>query len=267
MRCNISRKIIIHDHCIKMYKACWSTESLRAHRQISRALYCVYRLLTLSVCARCAKNFPFKHFSNLLNINKPCKSTEALEIYDGLAFDDETQKKDIDVVLQKLEEFCIGTTNEIYECYLFNKRDQAVGESIDTYVAALRSLSKTCNYGALTDNLIRDRMVVGILDKGIRKKLLQESKLTLQSCIDIARANECTKQQLQTMDHTEDVHADDIKSSKGDPPSGKQVKQIDCKFCGKKHLWKKEECPAWGKTCAKCEKRITLLECVTNHHR
>ena len=181
-----------------------------------------------------------------------CIGQEALEIYDGLAFDDETQKKDIDVVLKKLEEFCIGTTNEIYERYLFNKRDQAEGESIDTYVAALRSLSKTCNYGTLTDNLIRDRMVVGILDKGIRMKLLQESKLTLQSCIDISRANECTKQQLQTMDHTEDVHAVDKKSSKGDPPSGKQVKQIDCKFCGKKHMWKKEECPAWGKTCAKC---------------
>ena len=125
-----------------------------------------------------------------------CIGQEALEIYDGLAFDDETQKKDIDVVLKKLEEFCIGTTNEIYERYLFNKRDQAEGESIDTYVAALRSLSKTCNYGALTDNLIRDRMVVGILDKGIRKKLLQESKLTLQSRIDVSRANECTKQQL-----------------------------------------------------------------------
>ncbi len=100
-----------------------------------------------------------------------CIGQEALEIYDGLAFADEAQKKDIDVVLQKLE--------EIYERYLFNKRNQAAGESIDTYVAALRSLSKTCNYGALTDNLIRDRMVVGILDKGIRKKLLQESKLTL----------------------------------------------------------------------------------------
>lgn len=67
-----------------------------------------------------------------------------------------------------------------------------VGESIDTYVAALRTLSKTCNSGPLTDNLVRDGIVVGILDKGFQKKLLQESKLTLQSCIDICRANGCT---------------------------------------------------------------------------
>lgn len=180
-----------------------------------------------------------------------------------MAFDEEAHKKDIDIVLQKLEEFCVGNKNEIYERYLFNKRDQAVGESIDTYVASLRSLSKTCNYGALTDNLLRDRMVVGILDKGIRKKLLQESKLTLQSCIDICRANECTKQQLQTMDQPDEVNAMDEKTpkrdhkskSKRDPKSGKTPKLISCKFCAKKHEEKKEKCPAWGKTCDKCGAR------------
>ena len=67
-----------------------------------------------------------------------------------------------------------------------------MGESIDTYVVALRTLSKTCNYGPLTDNLVRDGIIVGILDNGFRKKLLQESKLALQSCIDICRAGECT---------------------------------------------------------------------------
>jgi len=145
-----------------------------------------------------------------------CIGQEALDIFDGLAFEDESHKKDIDIILQKLEEFCVGNKNEIYKRYLFNKRDQAAEESIDTYIAALRSLAKTCNYGALTDNLIRDRMVVGILDKGIRKKLLQESKLILQSCIDICRANECTKQQLQKMDQPEEVNALDKKKAPRD---------------------------------------------------
>ena len=104
---------------------------------------------------------------------------DALEIYDGLAFDNDDQRKDTDLVLQKLGEFCVNTTNEIYERYVFNKRDQGVSKSIDAYTASLRSLVKTCSYDALTDNLNRDHMVVGILDKVIRKKLLQESKLTL----------------------------------------------------------------------------------------
>ena len=49
---------------------------------------------------------------------------DALEIYDGLAFDNDDQRKDTDLVLQKLGEFCANTTNEIYERYVFNKRDQ-----------------------------------------------------------------------------------------------------------------------------------------------
>ena len=44
-----------------------------------------------------------------------CIGQDALDIYDGLAFDEEAHKKDIDIVLQKLEEFCVGNKNEIYE--------------------------------------------------------------------------------------------------------------------------------------------------------
>ena len=61
-----------------------------------------------------------------------CIGQDALDIYDGLAFDEEAHKKDIDIVLQKLEEFYVGNKNKIYERYMFNKRDQAAGESIDT---------------------------------------------------------------------------------------------------------------------------------------
>ena len=49
-----------------------------------------------------------------------CIGQDALDIYDGLAFDEEAHKKHIDIVLQKLEEFCVGNKNEIYERYLFS---------------------------------------------------------------------------------------------------------------------------------------------------
>ena len=117
-------------------------------------------------------------------------------------------------------------------------------------------------------------MVVCILDKGIRKKLLQESKLTLQSCINIYRANEYTKQQLQTMDQPHKVNAVDEKTlkhdrnskSKRDPKSDKTPKLINCKFCAKKHEEKKEQCPAWGKTCGKCGAK-NHFSVVCNKHR
>ena len=71
-----------------------------------------------------------------------CIGPDALEIYDGLPFESETDKTNIDIVLQKLETFCVGETNETYERYCFNKRDQEAGESIEIYVASLRSLAK-----------------------------------------------------------------------------------------------------------------------------
>ena len=70
---------------------------------------------------------------------------------------------------------------------------------IDNYVTTLRALAETCDFGALKDNLIRDRIVCGVRDNGIRRKLLQESELTLSKCVDICRANEATTAQLKDM--------------------------------------------------------------------
>ena len=89
------------------------------------------------------------------------------------------------MVLEKLEVFCVGETNKIYERYQFNKQDQESDESIDSYVASLCTLAKMFNYGALLDSIIRDRIVVGIRDNDTLKRLLQEAKLTLNKCIDI----------------------------------------------------------------------------------
>ena len=44
-----------------------------------------------------------------------CIGSDALDVYEGLEFANEDDKKDIDVVLQKLQRYCIGETNEIYE--------------------------------------------------------------------------------------------------------------------------------------------------------
>ena len=38
---------------------------------------------------------------------------------------------------------------------------------------------------------------------------------------------------------------------------------ISCKFCGKKHVRSREECPAWGKSCSKCgEKNHFAVRCT-----
>ena len=126
-----------------------------------------------------------------------CISPDMLDIYDGLPFGNDEEKTNIAKVLDLLEKYFIGEINETYERYLINKREQESGESFDAYLSNLRSLAKTCNFGELRDNLIRDRIVIGIWDNSIRKKLLAEGKITLDKCINISRANKTTAQQLK----------------------------------------------------------------------
>lgn len=127
-----------------------------------------------------------------------CIGPDVVDIYDALPFDNDEEKTNIAKVLALLEKYFIGETNETYERYLFNKREQESRESFDAYLTNLRSLAKTCIFGELRDNLIRDRIVIniGIRDNSIRKKLLGEGKLTLDKCINICRANETTAKQL-----------------------------------------------------------------------
>ena len=168
-----------------------------------------------------------------------CIGADALDVFDGLDFANEDEKKDIDVVVKKLEKYCIGETNETYERYRFSKREQASNETVDTYFTALHTLAKTCNFGNLEDNLIRDGIVIGVKDNSTRKKLLQVSKLTLQQSIDICRSFEKTMKQLELMKtEGEEVRAVDRQRYK---EQGKRTEKraqetlIKCKFCNKSH--------------------------------
>ena len=114
-----------------------------------------------------------------------CIGKEALEVHNGLPFQSDEEKADINKVLELWANHCIGKTNIIYERYKFNNRLQEQTETIDTYITTLRALAETCEFGTLKDDLIRDRIVCGVRDKGIRRKLLQECGLTLSKCVDI----------------------------------------------------------------------------------
>ena len=65
-----------------------------------------------------------------------------------------------------------------------------------TSLTSSHTLAKIYNLGELSDNLLRNRIVLGLLDHATRKKLLAEHKLTLGKCINICRANETTTKQF-----------------------------------------------------------------------
>ena len=182
-----------------------------------------------------------------------CLGPDAIELFDGFTFAEDAEKEDPDKIIEQFENHCVGETNETYERYKFNTRVHELGESIDTYLSSLRKLAKTCNYDALEDSLIRDRMVIGIRDESTRKKLLQHSKLSLKVCVDICRANEQTEQRIKAMKQEEvSVVRKQNKRVNNSKSTEKVVRLGECKFFGREHKQIKEECPAWGKRCLKC---------------
>ena len=78
----------------------------------------------------------------------------------------------------------------IAQRYRFHKRDQRPGESIATYVAELRRFARHCNFGTNLDDCLRDRLVCGLSNTHIIKKLLVEKDLNLSKAIQLATASE-----------------------------------------------------------------------------
>ena len=188
--------------------------------------------------------------------------TEALEVYNGFVFAPD-ESRDVTHIIRKFDEHIIGQLNETYERYKFNCRNQSPGESADSFVTALRNLAKNCNFcECMRDSLLRDRVIMGIIDNDLRKRLLQMPDLTINLCIDMCRAYEATENRMRYMEGSsqEDVHSikhtrSPAHSTKGKMRGHQPRKQVKCTFCGKTHEMTKESCPAWGKLCSNCNGR------------
>lgn len=196
---------------------------------------------------------------------------DALKVYNGFQFESDEDERTCQEIIDKFDNFAVGEVNESYERYVFNKRDRKDGESFESFLSAIRTLVKSCNYCEnCIDSIVRDRILLGIRDTVIQTALLKERNLTLKTCIDICKANENAAVHSQAI-KPEVVNAVSAKSRKKRPNN----KVSDCKFCGRRHILKKELCPAFGKKCRickednhfaiKCPKRINLANSDKKH--
>ena len=194
--------------------------------------------------------------------------TEAVKIYNSFDMTEENRRK-LSEIMKEFDRYAVGETNETYERYVFNSRNQKEDENIDKYVAELRTLAQSCGFcKCLTDSLIRDRIVLGIRNDETRKRLLRQPKLTLQKCIDIVKSEEISMAQLKSMGQAtsaEDVHRvysgyskfkKPNRKNKGKKPETDRKQSSDklCDYCGNKHKTGKEHCKAWGQICGACGK-------------
>ncbi|KAJ8018675.1 hypothetical protein HOLleu_43213 [Holothuria leucospilota] len=71
--------------------------------------------------------------------------------------------------------------------FLSSIHTQSASESVTNFLAELKRLSSTCNFGAFLKDALRDRFVCGLYDATVQKKLLSEDdSLTLEKALKIA---------------------------------------------------------------------------------
>jgi len=193
-----------------------------------------------------------------------------LKIYNGFQFTTPDTERTCQEILDKFQDFAVGTINETYERFVFNKRSQLPDETFESFLAAIQSQIKLCNYHMDSENsLLRDRIVIGIRDPEVQRALLKERNLTLDRCIDICKSIQNASAQAKVL---QGDAVSRITAKRAPKPAQKvkpaytaqttahydsrkrpdKDKHLHCKFCGQQHIMKKLECPAWGKTCSKC---------------
>src|SRR5690606_13421101 len=74
----------------------------------------------------------------------------------------------------------------IAERFKFWKRSQRIDESITEYSAALRKLATTCKFGDHLEEMLRDKLVLGIRQENIQRRLLAIDDLSFKKAIESA---------------------------------------------------------------------------------
>jgi hypothetical protein len=178
-----------------------------------------------------------------------------------------------DNLLQAFDNYFKQRKNVIIARALFNKRSQKTGEPIDTFIQDIHRLADDCEYGQLKEELIRDRIVVGVVDDDLSNDLQSRPKLTLSQAIELSRQAETRKQSQSLLRDNTSLSSDvaqlgaraksrDFKHRPPRPVHNPQPqrqgnlhtpKTTQCQYCGY-DSHPRPSCPAKAEKCSGCGK-------------
>ena len=78
----------------------------------------------------------------------------------------------------------------ILERFRFHSCIRQQGITVSAFVAELRHLSQHCEFGDSLDDMLRDRLVCGINQASLQRRLLAEAELTFPKALEMAQAFE-----------------------------------------------------------------------------
>ena len=179
----------------------------------------------------------------------------------------EDDRKEYSKVIAQFDTFFKVRKNVIFERARFNGHSQREGESVEQFITSLYSLAEHCEYGEMKDEMIRDRIIIGIRDRPLSEQLQLDAELTLEKAKKRVRQREAIQEQRVTLNeggksHTGDL-VDSVGSRKGkeknrkvqnSPPQGRVTRDVKCTRCGREpHA--RNSCLAKEAICHTCNKR------------
>ena len=165
--------------------------------------------------------------------------------------------KNFEEIVSAIQKLLNPKPLEIAERSRFYKRNQQ-GESVLSYVVELKKLTIHYNFGGSLEETLRDKLVCGLINQQIQKRLLVESKLKFSKAVDMAVAME-TATRDATEIHNElrggkPLGLDKLTLSRpSNRPDNSSRSSVVCYRCGANtHVatecrFKKEVCHKYGK--------------------
>ncbi len=194
------------------------------------------------------------------------------------------EASDYETVKNSLNDHFVARRNVIFERAKFNQRQQHVGESVEHFITELHCLAEHCGYGQLHDEMVRDRLVVGLIDKKLSEHLQLDPELTLQKAVARVRQSEQVKKQQEMLksnfkgeianmqlDSVQFQHSSSSKLKQTKPQYQRSAKstaqerlkkQTLCTRCGDTKGHNMQQCPAKDAICNRCHKRDIMQELV-----
>ena len=138
--------------------------------------------------------------------------------------------------VRKIGSYLRRKRNPLVDRQSFHGRDQANGESIDQYFSALSwihnacdfedgpgctSCGQACSHGVVIANTrLRDRLICGLFDKGMQRRVLEEqydTSLSLERVLQVCSAYESSKNTESTLGEVGDAPTNDIAAAFSPP--------------------------------------------------
>lgn len=216
-----------------------------------------------------------------------CAGEHALEVYNSFTFTAEEKDK-YEVLKKKFSDHMTGKKDLSFERQKFWSRTQKEGEQFINYLSELRKQAKNCEFGDLTEGLIRDRIVRGVRNHKTTEKLMSTSDLTYETAVKICKADELNQNRLREMtDGMEELEVAAVQKTGASAQRGRYSKQQwrgrsnkqryssnhghhsssdnKCPNCGNDH-GDEDRCPAKGYMCYKCKGMDHYKRCCKLKH-